>query len=53
MYNIDKNIGKKLYIPASRSFSAAWQMVPQVSAISSTKMATLSFASPTKTIEAT
>ena len=33
--------------------SAAWQMVPQVSAISSTKMATRSLTSPTRTIAAT
>lgn len=39
--------------PASISFSAAWQIVPQVSAMSSTRMATLSLTSPTRTIEAT
>ncbi len=34
-------------------FSAAWQIVPQVSAMSSTKMATRSLTSPTRTMEAT
>ena len=34
-------------------FSAAWQIVPHVSAMSSTKMATLFLASPTRTIDAT
>ena len=34
-------------------FSAAWQMVPHVSAISSTNMATRSLTSPTKTMDAT
>lgn len=33
--------------------SAAWQMVPQVSAMSSTKMATRSLTSPTRTMAAT
>lgn len=39
--------------PASISFSAAWQMVPQVSAMSSTRIATRSFTSPTSTMDAT
>jgi hypothetical protein len=34
-------------------FSAAWQIVPHVSAMSSTSMATRSLTSPTKTIDAT
>ena len=34
-------------------FSAAWQMAPHVSAISSTNMATRSLTSPTKTMDAT
>ena len=34
-------------------FSAAWHTVPQVSAISSTRMATRSLTSPTRTMEAT
>lgn len=33
--------------------SAAWQMVPQVSAMSSTKIATRSLTSPTRTMAAT
>lgn len=34
-------------------FSAAWQIVPHVSAISSTNIATRSLTSPTKTMDAT
>lgn len=37
----------------STYFSAAWQIVPHVSAISSTNMATRSLTSPTKTMDAT
>lgn len=46
-------IAYTLVAPAAVNFSAAWQMVPHVSAISSTKMATLSFTSPTSTMEST
>jgi hypothetical protein len=37
----------------STYFSAAWQIVPHVSAMSSTNMATRSLTSPTKTMDAT
>lgn len=42
-----------VYYRTFTHFSAAWHIVPQVSAISSTKMATLSFTSPTSTILST
>lgn len=42
-----------LEAPASDNFWAAWQTVPHVSAISSTRMAVRSRTSPTSTIEAT
>lgn len=47
------SIAYTLVAPASTSLSAAWQIVPHVSAISSTRMATRSFTSPTNTIDAT
>ena len=46
---VDKMTGVCLYV----CLPAAWQMVPQVSAMSSTRMATLSLASPTSTMLAT
>lgn len=39
--------------PNSTDLSAAWQMVPQVSAMSSTRMATRSLTSPTRTMRST
>ena len=41
------------YTQTHTHLSAAWQTVPQVSAISSTKMATRSLTSPTRTMRST
>ena len=46
-------IAETLLAPAEKSLSAAWQIVPQVSATSSTRIATRPFTYPTSTIRST